>query len=48
MVDGQVVADKRVLEAVARRRDLRHAQNERLMAVYDWIEQHRSNKGESE
>jgi hypothetical protein len=48
MVDGQVVADKRVLEAVARRRALRHAQNERLMAVYDWIEQHRSNKGESE
>jgi hypothetical protein len=47
--DGhEVIKDPRMLEAVARRRALRHAQNERLMAVYDWIEQHRSNKGESE
>jgi hypothetical protein len=47
--DGhEVIKDKRMLEAVARRRTMRHAQNERLMAIYERIEQHRSNKGESE
>jgi hypothetical protein len=45
MVDGQVVADKRVLEAVARRASLRSVQQAREASLWN---QRLNNKGESE